>query len=154
MWKVLLTMAVIVVLSTNDATAQAMGPARADGQVQGKGYCYAEYSSPDGKKMFTLMAGEKRIEDCRRFHWIPFRITFFAGCPNCKMDREDFLTRLSDRLHLIAEGQPAGWPYEIKGGLRMWYGGKVGRDDALKACRDHANEWLAQHVGSKLICIK
>jgi hypothetical protein len=123
-------------------------------QIADQGFCYAVYSSPNGYKMYTLNVGEKSIEGCRKFSWMPFRVTFFAKCPKCKVIQEEFLGRLGNQLEMIAAKKPAGWPYEIKGSLRMWFGGQISRETALHACRQDANSWIAQHLGSKLSCIE
>src|SRR2546428_6885862 len=79
--------------------------------VSAAGNCYAEYSSPDGRKMYTLNVGQKNIEECRKFNWIPFRATFFSHCPECKVDRDTFLDALNEQLKLMVAGKPAGWAY-------------------------------------------
>jgi hypothetical protein len=117
------------------------------------GNCYAEYSNPSGIKMYTMNVGEKNIDECRKFNWIPFRAALSFSCPECKLDRELFLDDLKGQLKLIAVGEPAGWPYEIKGGLRRWYG-NLSRDEALKTCRDNAGHRMSGLIGSEHKCVE
>jgi hypothetical protein len=116
------------------------------------GNCYAEYSAPNGRKMYVLNVGRENIEECRKLNWIPFRATFFASCPTCKLDREAFLDGLNELLTLVAAGKSMGWPYEMQGNLRQWYR-NLSRNDALKICRDNAGSWLTL-LGSKRACVE
>jgi hypothetical protein len=78
---------------------------------------------------------------------------FFARCSECTLDREVFLDDPGEQLELIAAGKSVGWPYEIKGNLRQWYG-NLSREEALKICRENAGNKLSGILGSKHVCVE
>ena len=112
-------------------------------------YFRARRDATDGRTYSTT----RDIEECRKLNWTPFRASFFARCPECKVDHETFLDELNEQLKLIAAGKPTGWPYEMKGNVRQWYG-NLSRDEALKICRENASNWLTGLLGSKHACVE